>query len=307
MAELSPSPGSLRTDDTRVESLMEGLRRRMSGVGSTADLLGPGGLTIDELRESPMFRDVAFPLGLPGSTLLLHSGASGEFLVHASYPEIERRPFGENTQQVLAPLLPAFAASIGALARLGNARQAIAVLLDALEDGAVVFDSDGHRVLARNAALSALVRKEPDRAGLERGILQAALAAAWPTNGSAPRSRVQDPGALSGGWQSPTGVPYRLRSVRLPPGSVARNEAILVLIQRVGPVVPEAAELMRRFGFTRREADVAQRLAYGRSDREIATDLGLSPHTVRHHGEAVFLKAGVTTRKALAVHLGSTT
>jgi DNA-binding CsgD family transcriptional regulator len=78
-----------------------------------------------------------------------------------------------------------------------------------------------------------------------------------------------------------------------------------VLVQRVRPLVPEAPELMRRFGLTRREADVACSLAYGRSDREIATELGLSTHTVRHHAEAIFIKTGVTSRKALALHLGS--
>jgi DNA-binding CsgD family transcriptional regulator len=79
----------------------------------------------------------------------------------------------------------------------------------------------------------------------------------------------------------------------------------LVLIQRVGPTVPETADLMQRFGLTRREADVAQRLAYGRSDREIAAELGLSRHTIRHHAESIFLKVGVTSRKALALHLGT--
>jgi DNA-binding CsgD family transcriptional regulator len=305
MAELSPEPGSLRTEDPRIEGLMEGLRRRSCGTGTTADLLGPGGLDVDDLRESPMFRDVAFPLGLPGSTLLLHSGASGEFLVHASYPEIGRRPFGEATQEVLGTLLPGLAAGVGALARVGDARRAIAVLLDALEDGAVVFDSEGRCVLARNAAMSALTQDEVDKGGLQQTILQAALAAAWPPLIRKAAAQPADPRALSTGWRSRAGIPYRLRAVRLPAGSLATREAILVLVQRVGPPVPPASQLMRRFGFTRREADVAHRLAYGRSDREIAEELGLSRHTVRHHAEAVFVKTGVTSRKALALHLGS--
>lgn len=303
IAELSRRPGSFRTDDLRIESLMEGLRQRASGTGSTADLLEPGGITVDELRESPMFRDVAFPLGVPGSTLLLHSGASGEVLVHASYPEIDRRPFGEITGEVLASLLPALAAGVGALGRLGDARQAIAVMLDALDDGALVFAGDGRRVVARNRALAALVCRESDLSGLQQAIAESAAAATRRTG--QPESVMQDSQALSRGWRSASGTSYRIRSVRLPPGSVSPGEAILVLIQRVGPLLPDAVELMRRFNFTRREADIAERLAYGHSDREIASELRLSPHTVRHHAESVFLKAGVTSRKALAIHLSS--
>jgi DNA-binding CsgD family transcriptional regulator len=304
MLELTPGPGSLRTNDPNVEYVMEGFRRRVSGVATTADLLGPGGLKVDDLRESPVFREVAFPLGVPGSTMLLHTGASGEFILHASYPEIDRRAFGDDTQQVLGSLLPAFAASVGAVVRLGNARQAIAALLDALEDGAVVFTTDARRVLARNSAMTVLAQRESDRAGLEQALIRSAVAAVHcQRHPSDPQ--IQNASALSTGWRSSSGTSYRLRTVRLPAGSVARDEAILVLAQRVGPAVPDPLELVRRFGLTRREAEVAIRLAYGRSDREIAGELQLSPHTVRHHAEAVFVKLDVTSRKALALHLGS--
>jgi DNA-binding CsgD family transcriptional regulator len=304
MVELTPGRGSLRTTDPHVERLMEGFRRRVSGVATTADLLGPGGVTVDDLRETPVFREVAFPLGVPGSTMLLHSGASGEFIMHASYPEIDRRAFDEDTPQILGSLLPAFAAGVGALLRLGNARQAIAALLDAVQDGAVVFATDARRVLARNTAITALVQKEPDRAGFELALIQSAFAAVRP-NGQRFDPHTQDRSALSTGWRSASGLAYRLRSVRLPAGSVAKDEAILVLVQRVGPAVPDKVELMKRFGLTRREADVALELAYGRSDREIAANLRISSHTVRHHAEAVFLKAGVSSRKALAIHLST--
>ena len=305
LAEIEGSaPGAVRISDPCLEALLDGPRRRNRGVVMTADLLVPGLFRVDDLHDSPMYRDVAFPLGLPGSTMLYHSGASGEFGVQTSYPEIERRPFGPGTQDILSPLLPAFAASVGALSRLGIARRAIAVLLDAMEDGAVVFDPDGRRVLARNHAMSFLAQDEVDSPGLERTILEAAMAAAWPTAVSRTGPRA-DPSAVSRGWRSPTGTSYRLRAVRLPSGSLSPREAVLVMVQRVGPPVPAQSELMRRFGFTRREAEVAHRLAYGRSDREIAAELGLSPYTVRHHAEAVLLKTGVTTRKALALHLGS--
>jgi DNA-binding CsgD family transcriptional regulator len=113
------------------------------------------------------------------------------------------------------------------------------------------------------------------------------------------------PGHLPAPGARQPGLPTRLRAVRLPSGSLSGGEAILVLVQRVGPPIPHESELMRRFGLTRREADIAYRLAYGRSNREIAGELGLSPHTVRHHAEAVFLKLGVVSRKALALHVAA--
>ena len=306
MEELALSEsGRLGAGAPSSEHLMDELRRRVSGVATTADLLGPAKQRVDDLQDSPMFRDVAFPLGVPGSTLIFHSGASGEFMVHAAYPDINHRAFGALTEQILGTLLPALGASFGALARLGDARRAIGTLLDALEDGAVVFDSGARNVLERNAAMNALVREEPDRAGLERVVLQAAMPAAW--HGARSKPGVAEPGAgaLARGWRSASGMSYRLRAVRLAAGSLTAQEAILVVVQRLRPAVADVSELMQRFRLTRREAEVAHRLAYGRSDREVATELGLSAHTVRHHAEAVFTKLGVTSRKALALHLAT--
>jgi DNA-binding CsgD family transcriptional regulator len=301
---MSPVPGTLTTIDPAVERLVKGHRIRRFGVAGSADYLDSG-VRIDDLYESPVYRDIAFPLGVPGSTFLFHSGASGEFAVQTSFPRLDQRPFGQETGQILSPLLPALAASAATIARLGSARRALMTVLDLLEDGAVVFDAGGRKVLARNRAMVSLARAEPDGANLERTLLQAAAAAAWPH--AATKGRLQDssPHALSRGWLSRSGVSYRIRAVRLPGGSLGPRETVLVLVERVGPAVPAPAELMTLFGFTLREAEVAYRLAYGHSNRKIAAELGVSPHTVRHHAEAVFLKAGVSSRKALALHLSS--
>jgi DNA-binding CsgD family transcriptional regulator len=55
-----------------------------------------------------------------------------------------------------------------------------------------------------------------------------------------------------------------------------------------------------RFGLTRREAQVARLLARRATNREIAEQLDLSPHTVRHHVENVFAKLGVHSRRFIA-------
>ncbi len=62
-----------------------------------------------------------------------------------------------------------------------------------------------------------------------------------------------------------------------------------------------AAEMsLARFGLTRREAQIAHLLARRATNREIAEQLNLSPHTVRHHVENIFAKLGVRSRRAIA-------
>ena len=55
------------------------------------------------------------------------------------------------------------------------------------------------------------------------------------------------------------------------------------------------------FGLTGRERDVLRLLANGRSDREIARALSISPHTVHGHVSNLLGKLGVTSRTAAAV------
>lgn len=59
---------------------------------------------------------------------------------------------------------------------------------------------------------------------------------------------------------------------------------------------PSADELSER------EREVLTHLAAGKTNREIAGALGISPHTVRRHVEHIFTKLGVTSRAAATAH-----
>ena len=52
---------------------------------------------------------------------------------------------------------------------------------------------------------------------------------------------------------------------------------------------------------TPREAEVLGWISRGKTNREIATLLFISPHTVRKHIENIFEKLGVRTRTAAAL------
>jgi DNA-binding CsgD family transcriptional regulator len=61
-------------------------------------------------------------------------------------------------------------------------------------------------------------------------------------------------------------------------------------------VLPEAAELQRRFHLTEREAEVAVLLARRRTNKEIARMLNVTSHTAKRHVENVLRKLSVNSR-----------
>ena len=64
---------------------------------------------------------------------------------------------------------------------------------------------------------------------------------------------------------------------------------------------PEMAEVvMRAYGLSVRERDVAQRVIAGASTAEVAAELHISPWTVQDHLKSVFDKVGVRSRGELA-------
>jgi DNA-binding NarL/FixJ family response regulator len=52
---------------------------------------------------------------------------------------------------------------------------------------------------------------------------------------------------------------------------------------------------------TRRERDVLVAMANGRRNREIATELFISLHTVTHHVSRIYAKLGVETRSQAVI------
>jgi DNA-binding NarL/FixJ family response regulator len=75
-------------------------------------------------------------------------------------------------------------------------------------------------------------------------------------------------------------------------GQVGPDEVLL----RVAPGHGEEASLSQALGLTFREAEVLLWLSRGKSNRDIATILGLSPRTVNKHLEQIFFKLRVENR-----------
>lgn len=80
-------------------------------------------------------------------------------------------------------------------------------------------------------------------------------------------------------------------------GMVAKNQYLL----RLEPDETESGKaLQMKFGLTEREVEVLAWLAKGKTNRDIADILQLSPRTVNKHLEHVYVKLGVETRTAAA-------
>jgi DNA-binding CsgD family transcriptional regulator len=173
-------------------------------------------------------------------------------------------------------------------------------LLDSLSEGVLVLDSATGAVVHRNRALGVLLEAEPDSSMLYDAVLQ--LGQRWRRLALAPRAEHDGRALLSDARFVANRAAYRLwgMALQLEGSSPAR---VLVLVERTRPLLPTVSHLRSRFRLTTREAEVALLLAEGLSDADISRILGMSIHTARHHGESIFTKVGVHSRKALALHL----
>jgi len=105
----------------------------------------------------------------------------------------------------------------------------------------------------------------------------------------------------------------RSRSIYLERSGRNYTDRELTLLSLLRPHLvrmQRSADFRRRFdgdnGLTSREAEVLGWIARGKTNREIASRLFVSPHTVRKHIENIFEKLGVRTRTAAARHAGGT-
>lgn len=81
------------------------------------------------------------------------------------------------------------------------------------------------------------------------------------------------------------------------------NESLAVLVQaiRESPADTTGRTLARHFGLTPREIEIVQKIADGRSNKEVGKDCSIRERTVKHHLTNIFDKIGVSSRLELAL------
>ena len=100
-----------------------------------------------------------------------------------------------------------------------------------------------------------------------------------------------------------TTASYDVRSALVGPGVLGRGPMAVVVIERTTPGRRALEGLAIRFQLTPREVAVAQLLAEGRSNQQMARLLDVSIHTARRHVEHVLMKLGVHSRAAVGARL----
>lgn len=96
-----------------------------------------------------------------------------------------------------------------------------------------------------------------------------------------------------------------VKTVRLVIANCGSTQIADDLAQALADLIRErtgesARPLEARFGLTRSQSRVAQLLAEGHPNKEIARRLYISPHTARHHTQHLMLKLGARSRTAAA-------
>lgn len=82
-------------------------------------------------------------------------------------------------------------------------------------------------------------------------------------------------------------------------GEIKRGEHLLRIVE--GDRDDTGSILKERFSLTERESDVLTWITNGKSNKEIASILNMSPRTVNKHLDRVFAKLGVENRTSAAI------
>jgi DNA-binding CsgD family transcriptional regulator len=291
--------GRLRSDRSDVDSVLAARLDARMEVFTNHRLLA---LTAESPEMVPWYHDVIVPSGVrhgSGVALSLPPGEAWLCVAHSSPGD---DPFGvEAGLELLRLLLPAFQAGVEHVVNQRRAGRGLVQDLERLGQAFVAFDLDGCE-LVRSRILDRALAGDPKGTEVVAHAREMATAMVGLQRRTGLARSLASAVAAHRDLLTPAGL-YRLRCAFLPAGTLAADETIMVAVDPPAPRLPSRQELRHRFGLTAREADTTLLLALGASNKQIATELGISPHTVRTHAERIFRKLGVKSRKALGLRL----
>ncbi len=280
-ASLLPAHGSL-AEHTGAEAILPRLFRApyAAQVDPHRPVAALSAETDGTLARSARWRDLLRPLGHHDElrATLADSGLCWGHLI--CYRDLPGSPFtGEQAALVrrVAPLL-------GAHMREGWRLETGGLRIQD-EPGTLLFDAGLGLLSVTRAALRWLEALGwPPSAGLPAFVYALAARAADTRSGVTIEVR-----ALQGSWAS-------LHAAPLLPATAAGS-----VVVTIGPPVPAevAGVLMRAWGLSPRERQVAAAIVSGQPTRQAARALRISEHTARQHVKAVFAKVGVHSRDHL--------
>ena len=248
------------------------------------------------VERSPRFRDLLAPGGF-GPELrgaFVADGATWGALIlvrRADQPEFERSD---------VDLLDAASALFARAVRRGLVVEACEAA-PAVADAPGVIELDGAGDLIRASSSAEPLLCELSGTTLEAGVASPAIhAVANATRAALAAGRASETPVLpSSAVKTAAGTWLVLHGALL--GS-APAQAVAVFIQRAHPRLV-APLLLKAFGLTAREQEVAQLVLRGATTTQAAQRLSISPHTVGDHLKAIFEKTDTRTRGGLSAKL----
>jgi|tagenome__1003787_1003787.scaffolds.fasta_scaffold20884176_2 DNA-binding CsgD family transcriptional regulator len=239
-------------------------------------------------ERSARYRELLAPWGIPHElrAAVRERGTTWGF-IHL-YRGDGRRDFDADEAAVVEratrAIAPVLRAAVVGRAQVPAAQAPALVILDGL-NGIAEATGGGHAWLdaLRDPA-------DPEQAVPEVLVTLSTWARAIACHGSDDVARAVMPGR-DGAW-------YSLHAA----ATGAERVAVIVQPARGAELVPL---LLSRHGLTRAEQEVTELVLQGRSTKEIAGDLVISPHTVQDRLKAVFEKVGVRSRRELVAQLNS--
>jgi DNA-binding CsgD family transcriptional regulator/PAS domain-containing protein len=215
------------------------------------------------------------------------------------YHDQESGPtFGARGLAILRAVYPAFASGCRSWAALQGYAQQLSSLVDTMPVGVVLARIDG-RIVHENASVRRMLASFPPDNPLTSAITESIdrFRRAW--SARAPATSPAPPRPTASDYEV-FGHTYRLSTSFLGRDVLPGGGAIVVVVEPLGPPPFPAALLAARYKLTHREIEVARLLCEGKTNLEVATALGISAPTARHHTENVMSKLGVSTRGSIA-------
>jgi len=97
-------------------------------------------------------------------------------------------------------------------------------------------------------------------------------------------------------------TPLLLRALRLPIKGAKDVGAVLIILEPIRQKT-SVSRLSDRYGFTKRERTVVEDLMQGRTNKEIASDLGISLPSVKAHLKQIMRKTNTSTRTGVLAQI----
>ena len=264
--------------------------------------------TEEELVVSEIYRNLfsSLNIGRFCSGVVFDTSADGmPATAITAHRSLSDPPFTEQDRAWLALLLPHLSRSLGLMFRLDSARLHASSLLtglDGLALGVLLLNQRGQVVHANVACQQALARQDGlvcDNQGRLNGdsvMLGVADLATWLEHQRSPTTvEVTHFAQAYLVRRSGAGKVYSVQCCPLNAAQAWRvnDEPIGSVVFVADPdalVLPSANRLTDLYGLTPAQAQIARILAQGKSTKEAARDLGISPETVHAHTSQVYQK-----------------